>query len=160
MLVILITLINTAQMPHRACRPPTCYTKQTECASLRIRNVRIVGMACPYFFLGSALSALEIGVLMVGAFRNCVPKPIPLCDGFIMQASLWSYYTRFSSAAPEFDSGAADVDSVSAWPSEDDSVSAILDAVPDVIAVGASSLCVESDSEDSMGLASMSAGKS
>ena len=36
-------------------------------------------MACPYFFMGSAPSALGIGVFMVGAlmFANCVPKPIP-----------------------------------------------------------------------------------
>ena len=36
-------------------------------------------MACPYFFMGSAPSALGIRVFMVGAlmFANCVPKPIP-----------------------------------------------------------------------------------
>ena len=36
-------------------------------------------MACSYFFMGPAPSALGFGVFMVGAlmFANCVPKPIP-----------------------------------------------------------------------------------
>ena len=96
MLVILIALINTAQMSMLACigplqwtRPSACYTKtppqKSECApahtsivNTSLRNMRIVGMACPYFFLGSVPSALEVGVLMVGALQICVPKPIPL----------------------------------------------------------------------------------